>query len=401
VEELNQETLGAIEGLVGIFAGNPDALEMKARAQVWLGKSAQAEETWRQCLKLNPKYVHAYIGMASTAASRSEHERSLELGQHALTLDPSNFQARVVLADSLLQLGRPQDVPGVLEEHLSKDPRSRGHYLLGQAYAQLGNHVKARDNFEAAIRLYPDYTEAYNGLAVAYEKLGEVEKAKQTMAVFRQHGWTREKDPARVRGSVSTDLDAISREAAVLYTDAGRVLYVGKRVKDAEQFWLRAAALDSKNVPCRQSLAWLCRNARRRGENIAWLKQLAELEPANPSYWTEIGRVYMDLMLLPAAEEAFRQACQVAPESDAGFAALADLLLRTEQKLAETLALARKAVQCRPSAQNYALLAAACRANQDPAGARNAIDQALELAPRNEAYLAEREAIEADRKEQQ
>ena len=77
--------------------------------------------------------------MASTAAKRAEHEKSLELAQHALTLDAQNFQARAIVADALLQLGRAQEVPGVLEEHLSKDPRSRGHYLLGQAYAQMGN----------------------------------------------------------------------------------------------------------------------------------------------------------------------------------------------------------------------------------------------------------------------
>lgn len=400
-EALYQETLGAIDALVRRFPEHADALEMKARVQMWLGNSSQAEETWQQCLKLDPKYVHAYIGMASAAAARADHDKSLELAQQALTLDPRNFQARASIADALLQLGRAQEVPGVLEEHLSQDPRSRGHYLLGQAYAQTGNAAQARDHFEAAIRIFPDYVEAYNALAVAYDKLGEADKAKQAMDKFRALGTQQADDPLRVREDSSSDLAALQREASVLYTDAGRVLYVGKKSREAEQFWLRAAALDSQNVPCRQSLAWLCHNARREGENIAWLKQLAELEPANPSYWTEIGRVYMDLMLVPAAEESYRQACQVAPESDIGYAALADLLLRSEQKLPETLELARKAVQYRPSAPHYAMLAAACRANQDLAGARTAIEQALKLAPHNEAFLAEREAIEADLQEKQ
>jgi tetratricopeptide (TPR) repeat protein len=399
VEALNQETLRAIEWLIQLFPDNPDALEMKARVQVWLGNSSQAEETWRQCLKLNPKYVHAYVGMASTAAKRAEHEKSLDLAKHALTLDSQNFQARAILADALLQLGRAPEVPGVLEEYLSKDSRSRGHYLLGQAYAQMGNYEKARDNYEAAIRIFPGYREVYNGLAMAYERLGEAAKAKKTMDNFRQQNWTPEQDPARIRESQSTDLAVVMRDAAIVYTDSGRILYVGDKVSEAEQFWLRAAALDSQNVPCRQSLAWFCRNADRQGENIVWLKQLADLEPGNASYWTEVGRIYDELLLLPAAEDSFRKACQAAPESDTGYAALADLLLRFQQNLPETVELARKAVQCRPSAPNYAILSAACRANQDLAGAQTAIDQALELAPRNPAYQAVRDAIAADRKQ--
>ena len=256
----------------------------------------------------------------------------------------------------------------MLEEYLGHDPRSRGHYLLGQAYAQMGNHEKARDNYAAAIRIYPEYREAYNGLALALEQLGEKDKAKQAMDTFRQPNWTQGSNSAQVRESESTDLEDHIRDAAILYTDAGRILYVGEKVRDAEQFWLRAAALDGKNVPCRQSLAWFCRNAGRQGENIIWLKQLADLEPANASYWLEIGRIYEDLLLLPAAEESFRKACQVAPDSDTSHAALADLLLRFEQNLSETVELARKAIQLRPSAPNYAMLAAACRANQDLAG---------------------------------
>ena len=47
--------------------------------------------------------------------------------------------------------------------------------------------------------------------------------------------------------------------------------------------------------------------------------------------------MYESLSLLPAAEELFRQACAAAPASDAGYAALADLLVRYGQNLPEAL----------------------------------------------------------------
>ena len=258
----------------------------------------------------------------------------------------------------------------MLEEYLGKDPRSRGHYLLGQAYAQMGNHEKARDNYEAAIRIYPEYREAYNGLAMAYERLGETDKAKQAMDKFRQPNWT---PGLKLRAGPGIRIDRSRSPTSATPpfstpTQAGSSTSVRRReTRNSSGCGLRRWT--SKNVPCRQSLAWFCRNAGRQGENIVWLKQLADLEPANASYWMEIGRIYEDLLLLPAAEESFRKACQAAPESDTGYAALADLLLRYEQNLPETVDLARKAIQLRPSAPNYAMLSAACRANQDLAGA--------------------------------
>ena len=260
---------------------------------------------------------------------------------------------------------------------------------------------KARDNFEAAIRIFPDYREAYNGLAMAYERLGEADKAKQTMDKFRERLDARDETPRRtgVRIDRSRRTPSATRPSSTP-TRAGFSTSARRRARRSSSgCGLRLSI--AQNVPCRQSLAWFCHNAGRQGENIVWLKQLADLEPANPSYWTEIGRIYEELLLLPAAEESFRKACQAAPESDAGYAALADLLLRFEQNLPETVELARKAVQYRPSAPNYAMLSAACRANQDLAGARTAIDQALKLAPRNRAYQAVRDAIEADRQKKQ
>jgi len=397
VQALYDETLAAVDVLVQLVPDNVDALEMKARVHIWLGNSSQAELMWQECLKRDPQYIHAYVGMAAAAAARAEHEKSLELAQRALETDPPNFQARAIAADALLQLGRAEEVPAMLEAHLAGDPRSRGHFLLGQAYAQLGDNAKARANFAAAVRIFPDYVEAYSGLAAACDKLGETDQAREALDKFRELSKKREADPSRVREDVSSDLGALQREASVFFTDMGRVLYVGQKIAEAEQVWLRAAALDDQNVVCRQSLAWLCRNAHRRGENIAWLKQLAALEPANPSYWIEIGHVYSDLLLMPAAEEAFRQARRVAPENGAACAALADLLLRTGQKLTETVELSRQAVQHQPSAANYAMLAAACQVTRDLDGARTAIDEALKLAPHNETYRAARESIDADR----
>lgn len=389
---LIEETRSNIEKLVAGFPNNPDMLEMKARTQVWLGKSNEAWETWQRCLQIDPNYVHAYVGMASAAAERSEHERAAELAQKAIDLAPQNFPARDILAEALLQLGRAKEVPAIFEEFLKQDPRSRGFHLLGQAYAQMKEYDKARENYESAIRLYPEYGEAYNGLAVAYARLGDSAKAKEAREKFQEVS-SPEKRAEGIRGVKVSDLTVMLREASVLYTDAGRVCYVNQHQRDAETLWLRAAVLDPENPDCRQSMAWLCRNANRPGENIDWLEQLADLDPENTTYWMEIGRIYDDLMILPAAEASFRKVIEIAPESDIGYAAVADLLLRYDKNLDEAKQFAEKAVDIQPNAANYAVLAVACRSTDDLPACRLAIDQAIVLAPRNPVYRVIRDSL--------
>jgi tetratricopeptide (TPR) repeat protein len=393
-EPLTREVKAVVDCLVATFPESPDALEVQARSEVWLGNSSKAFDVWKKCVKLDPRYVYAYVGLASVAAERAEHDQAVEYAKQALEVEPNNFQARVTLTQSLLQLGRAAEVPPVLEPFLKSDPRSQGFYLLGQAYSQLEQYEKAKDSYEAAIRIFPDYVEAYNGLAVAYEHLGQPDKAKPAMEKFQKLN-APEKSAARIRGSTVSDLKLMQEGAAALYADAGSLFFTSGRKADAETVWVRAAALDSHNVLCRQSLAWLMRNAARYGENIAWLNQLAAIDPTNPSYLIEVGRTYEKLKLLPAAEESFRKACKAAPANDAGYVALAGLLLRYGQNLAETATLARKAIEIRPSAANYALLASACRANGDLPAARTALEQAIKLAPQDPSYKAALDAINA------
>lgn len=393
-EPLIKEAKIVVDGLVATFPESPDALEVQARYEVWLGNSSKAFDIWKKCVKLDPRYVYAYVGLATVAAERAEHDQAVEYAKQALEVDPNNFQARVTLTQSLLQLGRAAEVPPVLEGFLKTDARSQGFYLLGQAYSQIEQYEKAKDNYEAAIRLFPDYVEAYNGLAVAYEHLGQPDKAKPAMEKFQKLN-APEKSAARIRGSTVSDLKLMQEGAAAIYADAGSLFFTSGRKADAEKVWLRAAALDPHNVACRQSLAWLMRSTSRYGENIAWLNQLAAVDPKNPSYLIEVGRTYEKLKLLPAAEESFRKACSAAPGNEAGYVALAGLLLRYGQNLAESIPLARKAIEINPSAANYALLATASRANGDLPAARTAIEQAIKLAPKDAAYKAALDAINA------
>jgi len=380
--------------LIATFPDDQDTLEMKARALDWVGKSSQAVDVWKQCLKLNPDYIHAYVGMAAVAARNGNHQEAAELARKAIALSNQAFRARAILAEALINLGKSAKAVGVLNAFLTRDPRSQGYFLLGRAYSDLGQLAKAQASYESAIKIYPRYAEAFYALSRIYLRLKERDKARTAIAKY--HALMLERKPTRPgMERPKDDLEDMSKNAAIIYTDVGRVYYVKNKPKLAERVWRRAAALGPKNVPCRQGLAWLYRNDNRLSDTIKRLEEIAAIDPGKPSYYLEIGRLHAALNEVTAAEHAFETAATVDPKNpDAGNLALVDLYLATNQNLAKAVELAHELVKRNPSASNYARLAAVCFRNGDLAAAENAIARAVKAAPTNVKYKQLQRTIE-------
>ncbi len=310
----SEESVRFLDHLIETFPANPDALELKARHLEWFGKSKQALECWEKCLKLNPNYAYAYVGIASLAASQEDHRKAADLLRKATSLDPENFQARIALAEALIASNQPKEAIAVLEVHLKRDPRSQGFFLLGQAYLQLEQYEKARDNLEAAVQKYPRYGDAYYRLANVYTSLGQQDKAKQCIQKSRELKAEQRRDE-RAQKKQYDDLDAVRGHIAEIYARAAGIYFVNHRHPEAERLWRRAAALSPTNIECRQGLAWLCRQQVRIPEAIEFLKQLAAIQPKNAEIWFEMGQMYADLTDFSEAESAVAHAAQLTPAS--------------------------------------------------------------------------------------
>lgn len=383
--ELIDEVNTIIAELLETFPNNVDALEMKARAEDWQGKTKAAIATWEECLRLNPQYVHAYVGLAALAARAGEHEKAVELARKAMELDPTSFRARDILAESLINLQRPAEAVEVLEGFLRNDPRSRGFFLLGRAYTLLEQFEKAAEAYQAAVNKYPRYAEAYYALARVQMRLGKRKEAEETTAKY----WELMKQRQPTRQGMETaadDFKEMSVNGAILLTDVGRVYFAAGHFLRAERYWQRAARLDPDNVPCRQLLATLCQRQGRLWEAVQWYQQLARIDSSNPIYWLEIGQLFAGCRQFEEAEEAFAKACEVAPDNPQGYAALVRLYLSAGRKVDQAPEIARSLVAKAPTAENYALLSAACERIGDKTSALAAIHQALQLAPHNTTY---------------
>lgn len=382
--ELSGEVELIVDELAEAFPRNPDCLELKARVEVWLGNSREACTLRKKCLEIAPNYVHAYVGMAESAAARGDHEEAARCAQKVIELDPNHVAARVAAAKALIRLAKMEEAIQVLQWEFP--PQSSEHYSLrGQAYLQLDKLDQAIKNYEAAIRVNPRRAEALYGLYLAHSRLRETDKANQYLETYRE---VRLAQPTggMLRQTKLIDLQSMIAPAAVFYVQAATICLSQRRRDDAVRLLLRVERLDPTNADSRWALVQYYRSVGDFRAALERLKSLAKLQPSNGAVWIQTGEVCVELGDLEGAEQAFRHAVQVAPGWAEAFASLAAFSIRANRNLEEAIGWAQKAVDLTPTAANYALLAAAYRHIGDQRRAVAALEQALRLEPENVAY---------------
>lgn len=380
------EALRIASQLIADFPQDPDALEVAARAQFALGSVAEAEEVWRKCLKAHPQYAYAYAGLGTAAVRRGDLRQAVLQFRQALEIAPDAVQTRLDLAQALLDLGEMDSASQVLEDILWREAASaEARVLLGTIALQQGDAAKAREHFAAAVRSQPQDARARLGLANAYTRLSQTELAGEAMSEFRRlRSHERQTRQSDLRGY--DDVAALGEELAKVCMNASRIYHAQGRSADSERLWRYAAAVDAANVDSRQALAWMHRQRGERAEAIELLRELAALEPANPSYPLEVGRMCAELGQWSAAEASLREACRRDRALAAGHAALAQLYLQDPAQGAAAFEHAQAAAELQPTATHFGLLGAACRLRGDRQAALAAWKRAAELEPNNPQY---------------
>ena len=145
---------------------------------------------------------------------------------------PDDYLARVWLGSLMLSRLNPGGAVSVLAEAVRIDPkRPEGYNQLGAALMVVGRSREATEEFEKALDIQADYTNARYNLAKARVKAGELEKARE--------------DYLKVVAAVPQDAQA--------HNDFGELLVrMGDAAKALEQFD-QALAIDPSNEQARRN----------------------------------------------------------------------------------------------------------------------------------------------------
>ena len=152
------------------------------------GKLADAEALAKVAAGAKLPGANEILARVALIAGRAEEAEGI--ARTAVAEQPDRFPPRILLAQILLALRRPQEaleetdrIGETFNARTHKDPALlRGAALVrGRAYAALGDPARAAGAFQNEIRMFPDQSTAYGDLAVVLALAGDSASARAVL----------------------------------------------------------------------------------------------------------------------------------------------------------------------------------------------------------------------------
>jgi Tfp pilus assembly protein PilF len=135
-----------------------ELLQAGYRAQMD-GELDRAVELYKDSLDLHPTAeAHTYLGW--TYHYQGKVEDAIEECRRAIAIDPNFGNPYNDIGAYLIALGRYDDAIPWLERAIEApryEPRHYPHFNLGRAYFAKGMITRARESFQHALQIEPDY----------------------------------------------------------------------------------------------------------------------------------------------------------------------------------------------------------------------------------------------------
>jgi tetratricopeptide (TPR) repeat protein len=226
----------------------------------------------------------------------------LRLGMLQATYDPEKALASIRLADDLSENSTPQaqQLFRIIEDARAEDQPAYTLASVGQYFASIDQWIFARYALEAAIKIQPDYADAYAFLGLAKDQIGENGIRELLKAV------------------------ELAPEAVIPHLYLGMHWQLKNELDMAFNEFERAAELDPTNPAIAAQIGAVYEAKGDIMTAIQAYRAAAELDPQNPDFWLLLALVSLEneIQVREIALPAARNAVTLDPESPAALDAL-------------------------------------------------------------------------------
>lgn len=150
----------------------------------------EAAKHSERALSIAPTNYMSHFAHARMLATRRDHDEAILHFEQAAELNPSDSVVPTLMSIPLLNIGETERAIAILLQAKSVDPLHRDvlWWQLGWAYWQ---NSECDKGLEAMLSMSSPHHDSQTMLAANYSCLGEVEKAKEAMAVYLKERPTR------------------------------------------------------------------------------------------------------------------------------------------------------------------------------------------------------------------
>jgi tetratricopeptide (TPR) repeat protein/SAM-dependent methyltransferase len=144
-----------------------------------LGRTAEAEASYRRALALRPDYAAAHNNLGNVLQSRGEYQQAEACYRRALALEPCYILAHDNLGVALLEQAKSAEAEASSRRALALKPDYAAAYSnLGNALLRQGRLAEADACCRKALALQPGYPEGHNNLGNVLKDQGRLDEAE-------------------------------------------------------------------------------------------------------------------------------------------------------------------------------------------------------------------------------
>ncbi len=190
-----------LQALVRMVPEEPDYPYLLGVAHMQVGQLEDAAEVLAAAVEQRPDHLLSFVALGLTLNRSKQYERAIEALQRAVLLAPENVEALAALAEAYVGSNRDELAEQFAHRALALDPGNAGaQWSLGMTHMRAGRFAEARDAFQASADREPESAKTHYQLSLALARLGEHDKSKHHLELYRQAQRDAERHLLELRG---------------------------------------------------------------------------------------------------------------------------------------------------------------------------------------------------------
>jgi Flp pilus assembly protein TadD len=147
-----------------------------------LGKSEEAETSYKKAIDLKPDYAKAHYNLGITLNQLGKSEEAETSYKKAIDLKPDYAKAHYNVGITLNQLGKSEEAETSYKKAIDLKPDyAEAHTHLGTTLQELGRLEDAEASYRAAIALKYDHAQAHSNLGIILYIRGDIDSSIESL----------------------------------------------------------------------------------------------------------------------------------------------------------------------------------------------------------------------------
>ena len=210
------QALDAYDRALAVDSDNPRVWNQRGIALYLMGRSNEAEESFRHCIETGAKYAAAHNNLGAVLWDAGALHDATNSFRRAARDDAGLLSARMNLALALFRQGHFQLALDTYRQVLRDEPEDAAAWNgIGRVMLEFGNYADARDACVRAMQSDPGLAWAHHNLSAAFRGLGDQEAAEECAARAK------ELDPRSLPQTMMLEMDTAGNAALI---SEGRVV---------------------------------------------------------------------------------------------------------------------------------------------------------------------------------